>query len=131
TDGSGPPLLIVIASLPELTEGRDLARIAALAHAGPAGRLHLIAAGWPPPPLTAETTQAPLPHPTPLPIRNPHARVGDPPGTTYSANGVGPGRLNAPVYLDPDPPAEVIRRVCSELATADRDGGHTGDASLG
>jgi hypothetical protein len=114
-DGPGPTLLIVIASLPELTEGRDLARIAGLAHAGPAGRLHLIAAGWPPPPLTAETTQAPLPHATQIAIRNPHAWVGDPPGTTFSGTGVGPSRLNAPVYLDADPPADLVRRVCSQL----------------
>ncbi|MDG6100723.1 hypothetical protein Daura_02725 [Dactylosporangium aurantiacum] len=116
TDGPGPTLLIVIASLPELTEGRDLARIAGLAHAGPAGRLHLIAAGWPPPPLTAETTQAPLPHATQIAIRNPHAWVGDPPGATFSGTGVTPARLNAPVYLDPDPPADLVRRVCAQLA---------------
>ena len=116
TDDAGPTLLIVIASLPELTEGRDLARIAGLAHAGPAGRLHLIAAGWPPPPLTAETTQAPLPHATQIAIRNPHAWVGDPPGATFSGTGVTPGRLNAPVYLDPDPPVDLVRRVCAQLA---------------
>ncbi|MEV0130769.1 hypothetical protein AB0H83_20190 [Dactylosporangium sp. NPDC050688] len=116
TDGPGPTLLIVIASLPELTEGRDLARIAGLAHAGPAGRLHLIAAGWPPPPLTAETTQAPLPHATQIAIRNPHAWVGDPPGATFSGTGVTPARLNAPVYLDPDPPADLVRRVCAQLS---------------
>ncbi|MEV4514992.1 hypothetical protein AB0K00_39280 [Dactylosporangium sp. NPDC049525] len=116
TDSPGPTLLIVIASLPELTEGRDLARIAGLAHAGPAGRLHLIAAGWPPPPLTAETTQAPLPHATQIAIRNPHAWVGDPPGGTFSGTGVTPARLNAPVYLDPDPPADLVRRVCAQLS---------------
>lgn len=116
TDSPGPTLLIVIASLPELTEGRDLARIAGLAHAGPAGRLHLIAAGWPPPPLTAETTQAPLPHATQIAIRNPHAWVGDPPGATFSGTGVTPARLNAPVYLDPDPPADLVRRVCAQLS---------------
>jgi hypothetical protein len=114
-DGPAPTLLIVIASLPELTEGRDLARIAGLAHAGPAGRLHLIAAGWPPPPLTQETTQAPLPHATQIAIRNPHAWVGDPPGTTFSGTGTGPSRLNAPVYLDPDPPTELVRQVCAQL----------------
>jgi hypothetical protein len=114
-DGAGPTLLIVIASLPELTEGSDLARIAALAHAGPAGRLHLIAAGWPPPPLTAETTQAPLPHATQIALRNPHAWVGDPPGATFGASGLGPSRLNAPVYLDPDPPAKLVRGVCAQL----------------
>ena len=63
----------MIASLPELTEGADLARIAALAQQGPESGLHLIVAGWPPPPLTAETTQAPLPRTTRCSVRNPHA----------------------------------------------------------
>jgi hypothetical protein len=111
-------LLIVIASLPELTDGTDLNRIGHLAKVGPAVGLHLIAAGWPPPPLTAETTQAPLPHSTQVALRNPYAWVGDPPGATYSGDGVGPGRLNAPVYLDPDPPVELVRRVCGQLASA-------------
>jgi hypothetical protein len=115
-DGHGPTLLVVIASLPELTEGRDLTRIAALAHGGPAGRLHLIAAGWPPPPLTAETTQAPLPHATQIALRNPHSWIGDPPGATFAAGGVGPGRLSAPVYLDADPPTDLVRVVCAQLA---------------
>ncbi|GIJ74656.1 hypothetical protein [Virgisporangium ochraceum] len=108
--------VLVIASLPELTDGNDLARIAHLARTGVAHRLHLIVAGWPPPPLTAETTQAPLPHSTQVSLRNPYVWVGDPPGATYSGSGVGPARLNAPVYLDPEPPADVIRRVCAELA---------------
>lgn len=108
--------VLVIASLPELTDGNDLARIAHLARVGVAHRLHLIVAGWPPPPLTAETTQAPLPHSTQVSLRNPYVWVGDPPGATYSGSGVGPARLNAPVYLDPEPPADVIRRVCAQLA---------------
>ena len=114
-DQAAPALLLVIASLPELTDGSDLARIFALAKAGPAGRLHIIAAGWPPPPLTAETTQRPLPYCTQIVLRNPHAWVGDPPGTSFGAGGIGPSRLNAPVYLDPDPPPDLIRRVCAEL----------------
>jgi hypothetical protein len=110
-----PTMLLVIASLPELIDGTDLTRIAALAHAGPAGRLHMIVAGWPPPPLTAETTQAPLPHATQIALRNPYCWVGDPPGTTFAGNGVGPGRLNAPVYLDPDPPLELVHAVSRAL----------------
>jgi hypothetical protein len=111
-------LVLVIASLPELTDGNDLARIAYLARIGVGCRLHLIVAGWPPPPLTAETTQAPLMFTTQISVRNPHAWVGDPPGATYSGTGVGPARLNSPVYLDPDPPVDLIRRVCGELAHA-------------
>jgi hypothetical protein len=113
--GDGTALLVVVGSLPELTDAADLARIANLASAGPAARVHLIVAGWPPPPLTPESTQAPLACATQITVRNPHAWVGDPPGAGF---GVVPrlgGRLNAPVYLDPDPPAELVRRVCSAL----------------
>ncbi|MBT8225108.1 MAG: hypothetical protein HKP61_20340 [Dactylosporangium sp.] len=115
SDAGVPAMLLIIASLPELTDGTDLARIAALAKAGPAGRLHIIAAGWPPPPLTAETTQRPLPHCTQIALRNPYAWVGDPPGATFSANRTGPGRLNAPIELDRDPPLALVRRVCEQL----------------
>jgi hypothetical protein len=108
-------MLLVIASLPELTEGEELRRIAALAQQGPDSGLHLIVAGWPPPPLTAETTQAPLPRTTTVSVRNPYAVIGDPPGGTYGsvADAVW---LNAPVFLDEDPPPHLIDAVCRELA---------------
>ena len=108
-------MLLVIASLPELTEGEELRRIAALAQQGPDSGLHLIVAGWPPPPLTAETTQPPLPRTTSISVRNPYAVIGDPPGATY---GSAPGAfwLNAPVFLDEDPPPHLIDAVCRELA---------------
>jgi len=109
-------LLLVIASLPELTDGQDLARIAALAQAGPAAGLHLVVAGWPPPPLTAETTQGLLPLATVVAIRNPYAVVGPPPGTSFGSGPDSPA-LNSPVFLDDDPPAELLDRVCRELAT--------------
>jgi hypothetical protein len=113
-------LLVVIASLPELTDGADLVRIAALAQRGPEANLHMIVAGWPPPPLTAETTQSPLPRATTVAMRNPHAVVGDPPGASYAspaaAGGVPQVGLNAPVFLDEDPPAHLFERVCHELA---------------
>jgi len=115
-------LLLVIASLPELTEGGDLARIGALAQHGPDAGLHLIVAGWPPPPLTAETTQPPLPRTTQVTLRNPYALVSDPPGASFSAAGPGgapllpPTGLNTPVFLDEDPPVQLFARVCQELA---------------
>jgi hypothetical protein len=105
-------VLLVIASLPELTEGVDLARIARIAQAGPARRLHLIVAGWPPPPLTAETTQAPLRLATQVTVRNPYSIVGDPPGGAFGTQ----RSLNAPVYLDPSPPVETIQQVCTQVA---------------
>ena len=105
-------LLLVIAAFPQLTDGPDLARVAALAQAGPAARLHLIVAGWPPAPVTAETTQPPLPLATHIALRNPYAVVGNPPGGEFGAAGA----LNAPVYLDPDPPLETIAAVTAQLA---------------
>jgi BMFP domain-containing protein YqiC len=116
-----PPrhLVVLIASLPELTEGADLIRIAALAKNGPAARVHLVVAGWPPPPLTADTTQPPLPHCTHITLRNPYAWIGNPPGQSFAAQrgpGIMPGRLNAPVYLDSDPPADLVRTACDQLA---------------
>ena len=107
-------MLVVVASLPELTEGEELRRIAALAQQGPDSGLHLIVAGWPPPPLTAETTQAPLPRTTMISVRNPYAVIGDPPGGTYGSL---PeiSWLNAPVFLDEDPPPHLVDAVCREL----------------
>ncbi|MEV6306281.1 FtsK/SpoIIIE domain-containing protein [Actinoplanes sp. NPDC051861] len=108
-------MLVVIASLPEMTEGEELRRIAALAQQGPDSGLHLIVAGWPPPPLTTETTQAPLPRTTAVSVRNPFAIIGDPPGGTFGST---PEALwlNAPVFLDEDPPPHLIDAVCHELA---------------
>jgi hypothetical protein len=107
-------MLVVIASLPQMTEGEELNRIAALAQQGPDAGLHMIVAGWPPPPLTAETTQAPLPRTTTVSLRNPYAVIGDPPGGTYGSI---PDALwlNAPVYFDEDPPPHLIDAVCREL----------------
>ncbi len=98
-------LLVVIAALPELTEGPELARLAMLAQAGPAARLHLVVAGWPPPPLTAESTQPPLAFTTQITLRNPYALVGDAPGRAFGRQGA----LSCPVYLDPAP----ARRPCA------------------
>lgn len=106
-------LLLVIASVPELAEAEDLHRIAALAQAGPAAGLHLVVAGWPPPPLTPETTQRPLPLSTQISLRNPYAVVGDPPGAAF---GDPPEGLNAPVYLDEDPPTDLVLDICRQIA---------------
>jgi DNA segregation ATPase FtsK/SpoIIIE, S-DNA-T family len=117
-------MLLVIAALPSAVEGAELARIAALAQAGPAAGLHLIVAGWPPAPLTPDTAaalaQAPLPLSAQVALRNPYALIslwtptppdgGQPsPATSWSG-------LSVPVYLDGDPPAELVHRVCQELA---------------
>ncbi|MEV6600500.1 FtsK/SpoIIIE domain-containing protein [Actinoplanes sp. NPDC051346] len=108
-------MLLVVASLPELTEGADLVRIAALAQQGPESGLHLVVAGWPPPPLTAETTQPPLPRTTQVSVRNPYAVIGNPPGVTFGSVPEAVW-LNAPVFLDEDPPPHLVDAVCRELA---------------
>jgi len=106
-------MLLVIATLPEMADGTDLSRLAALAQSGPAAGLYMIVTGWPPPPLTAETTQERLPLSTAIALRNPYAIVGGPPGSPF---GKETPVLNAPVFLDDDPPAELVERVCRELA---------------
>jgi hypothetical protein len=115
-------LLLVIATLPAMTEGSDLVRIAALAQQGPDSGLHLIVAGWPPPPLTAETTQPPLPRTTMVSVRDAYALIGDPPGATFGSR-PDAAWMNAPVFLDDDPPAHLVDAVCTELAA------HTAAAS--
>lgn len=110
----GCRLLLVVATLPELTEAADLAHLADLAARpqNPAAPLHLIVAGWPPPPLTSDTPAQPLPGTTHIALRNPYALVGDPPSGTYGVNMA----LNSPVYLDEDPPVETIRAICAQVA---------------
>ncbi|MBB5871249.1 hypothetical protein F4553_004628 [Allocatelliglobosispora scoriae] len=107
-------MLLVIASLPSMTGAGELARIAALARTGPTHGLHLVVAGWPGAALSPETTQERLALATPIKVKNPHVLVGNPPGAAYSM-----GRsLNVPVYLDPEPPVELVQRVCEELGAS-------------
>lgn len=111
-------LLLVIASLPQPADPADLARIGALAQHGPAAGLHLIVAGWPPPAPSGQATQPPLARSTAVAVRNPYALVGDPPGGRYSvpADGLPATGLNVPVFLDEDPPPQLIERVCRGMA---------------
>ncbi|MFC7243624.1 FtsK/SpoIIIE domain-containing protein [Catellatospora aurea] len=120
-------MLLLIAALPSDVTGAELNRITALAQAGPATGLHLVVAGWPPPPLTPDTSlpsaQTPLPMSTQVALRNPYALLGGMPFTPPSARAddgpsptaTWPG-LSVPVRLDADPPAELVARVCRELA---------------
>ncbi|MER7459665.1 FtsK/SpoIIIE domain-containing protein [Micromonospora sp. NPDC126480] len=130
-------LLLVVAALPEPTGHTDLSRIEALAEQGVASGLHLLVAGWPP-------GRAPVPRATPLAIRTVYALLGDPPGTSFggpriaetghhtgdagprtadagphaasSPAGDPPGGLNSPVFIDSDPPTDLVQRVCRRLA---------------
>ncbi|MEH0842366.1 FtsK/SpoIIIE domain-containing protein [Micromonospora sp. CPCC 205711] len=110
--GEGGLLLVVAASAPG---PRQLARLAALTHAGPAAAVCVLLAGHPaalpgqaPPPLGATTT---------LRLDERYAWVGDPPGHPFSADGTG---LAVPVLLDGDPPASAVRALAARLGAAVR-----------
>ncbi|RIV31619.1 FtsK/SpoIIIE domain-containing protein [Micromonospora radicis] len=102
-------LLLVVAALPERTGESELARIESLAEQGPAAALHLVVAGWPP------SGRAPLSRATPMTMRTAYALLGSPPGAAFSTAGVGDG-LNPPVFVEPDPPTELVDSVCRRLA---------------
>ncbi|MEU8125685.1 FtsK/SpoIIIE domain-containing protein [Micromonospora sp. NPDC049049] len=108
-------LLLVVAALPESTGPTDLARIETLAEQGPAAGLHLVVAGWPP--AGPYSARAPLPRTTALALRNAYALLGDPPGASFAGPGADPpGGLNSPVFVESDPPAELVDAVCRRLA---------------
>jgi hypothetical protein len=139
-------LLLAIAGWPQSTEASEPARLSALAaragRAGPPGGssaagLHVLVAGWPPPPMDGDavaptaaepaTAQgggdlrgASLPNATQVTLRNPYALVGNPPGGSFGApvppGAPPPASLNAYVYLDESPSPDLISRVCGDLA---------------
>ena len=107
--GAKKPMLLVVASMPELTEPGDLARLSALAHAGPGAGLYLLVAGYAPPPTVESAPPAPaLPNTTQITLRNPYALIVNPQ--------LGEKGLAAPVYLDAGPPEAVLTKVCAQLA---------------
>jgi hypothetical protein len=99
--GDGGWLLVVAGSVPE--QRTELARLAALTHAGPAARVCLLAAGWP----TAEHGIEPpsLGATTRITMDASRAWLGAPPGPAFGANGRG---LATPVALDADPDPRVL-----------------------
>lgn len=114
-------MLIIVAALPSTTSSEELNRIMTIAEAGPAAGLHIVAAGWPPMPFSHRPALPHLPASTQVSLRTDHALLGGMPFTTIpeqkgpSPTEVWPG-LNVPIRLDPDPPAQMIQRVCAELA---------------
>ncbi|WP_091291890.1 FtsK/SpoIIIE domain-containing protein [Micromonospora halophytica] len=105
-------LLVVAASAPG---PRELARLAAFTHAGPAAAVCVLLAGYPgvspgqaPPPLGATTA---------LRLDERYAWVGDPPGHPFGDDGTG---LAVPVLLDGDPPAQAVRSLAARLDAAVR-----------
>jgi S-DNA-T family DNA segregation ATPase FtsK/SpoIIIE len=109
-------LVIVSAALPPNCGRGEHARLAALAHAGPAARVHLLLAGYPPTAGSSWDKLPPLELTTRLtadPGARGHFRVSDPARETFGADGRG---LNAPVSLDPAPGGDLIEELCRRLA---------------
>ncbi|PZF97890.1 FtsK/SpoIIIE domain-containing protein [Micromonospora deserti] len=108
-------LLLVLAALPESTGSTDLARIEALAEPGRSAGLHLVVAGWPP--AGRYAGRPPLPQATALAMRTTYALLGDPPDRSFAGPGADPpGGLNSPVFIEADPPADLVEAVCRRLA---------------
>ncbi|GHJ12601.1 cell division protein FtsK [Micromonospora sp. AKA38] len=121
--GHDRTLLVVLAALPDGATPSDLTRIEELAARGHRTGLHLVVAGW--------SGRPPLPQATTITVRTAYALVGDPPAAGFSGPGVeAPGGLNSPVFLDDDPPAELVAEVCRRLARQIEDGSRLALADL-
>ncbi|MET8309736.1 FtsK/SpoIIIE domain-containing protein [Micromonospora sp. NPDC005173] len=106
-------LLVVVATA--APPPRELARLAALTHAGPSAAVCVLLAGHPSR-LPGETSP-PLGGTTAVRLTERYAYVGDPPGVPFSADGSG---LAAPVLLDGDPPPASVRALAEHLGAAAR-----------
>ncbi|MFC7548009.1 FtsK/SpoIIIE domain-containing protein [Plantactinospora sp. GCM10030261] len=108
-----PVLLVAIAAMPSGSSRADWARLAAVAHAGPSARVHLLVAGWPPP--TYGESAPRLDHTTHLTAAGDGwYRMSEPPGPQrLSADGTG---LAAPVRLDSGASEGLVAQVCRRLA---------------
>ncbi|BCJ63297.1 FtsK/SpoIIIE domain-containing protein [Polymorphospora rubra] len=111
-DAGGTELLLVVAA--SAPSGRDLARLAALTHAGPSAAVCVLLAGYPAPDASAPP---PLGATTRIRLDDRSAHLGDPPGQPFSPDGTG---LAATVRLDGDPPANTVRALAEHLAAATR-----------
>ncbi|WFE66981.1 hypothetical protein [Micromonospora sp. WMMD714] len=114
-------LLVVAASAPG---PKELARLAALTHAGPAAGVCVLFAGRA---VTTPGQAAPaLGGTTEVRLDERYARIGDPPGQPFSDDGTG---LAVPVLLDDDPPASAVRALADRLGAQVRreTAGHPAD----
>lgn len=112
--GAAPAVAEELFVLVATSAERELARLAALTHAGPAAGICVIVAGYPPrsigitPPSLAATS---------IRLDGQQARVGDPPDFPLSSDGTG---LAAPVRLTHDPPAAEVTVLATRLAQVAR-----------
>ncbi len=106
-------LLVLVASLPPQATAAAVARLAALTHAGPESRVHVILCGYP---SGGGSRRPPLENTALLTVTDGVGQLGNPAGEPYGETG-----LNAPVRLDPAPSLELVTTVCRQLAAAERD----------
>ncbi|MEU8024456.1 FtsK/SpoIIIE domain-containing protein [Micromonospora haikouensis] len=115
-------LVLVVAAAPG---PRELARLAALTHAGASAAVCVLLAGHrAATPGSAAGQQSPAASDAPPPgaatalrLMQRYAHVGDPPGHPFSADGSG---LAAPVVLDGDLPPATVAALAAHLAPAAR-----------
>jgi hypothetical protein len=109
---TGVHVVLLAAALPSDSMRNDLARLAALAHAGPGAGVHIVLAGYPPPPSPGRNLP-PLELATQIRADGLGFHVEDPPGEHFSDDGRG---LNAPVTLDPAPSAALLETLTARIA---------------
>jgi len=110
-----PVLILAVAALPSGAGRADWARLAAIAHAGPAARVHLLLAGWPPAQLHGEPAPR-LDHTTVLTSAGDGWwTMSEPPGPhRLSPDGTG---LPAPIVLDAGASEDIVAEVCRRAAS--------------
>ncbi|MGH8795324.1 MAG: hypothetical protein ACRDXX_22110, partial [Stackebrandtia sp.] len=99
-----PERLLVVSGFPHDAPGAS-ERVAALAAAGPAARLHLIVAGWTDRPAAAHAT---------------HVAASRKAGESAASADVtvAVAGIPAAVTVDPPPPAELTSEVCAAVAAS-------------
>src|SRR6266536_529330 len=119
-EATNPPVLVMaVAALPSGTGRTDWARLAAVAHAGPHARVHMLVAGYPPPHGYGDAPPV-FDYTTPLSAAGEGwYRMSQPPGPHLLADD-GSG-LPCPIRLDKGPSEDLIVQVarkCAASATA-------------
>jgi hypothetical protein len=114
-----PYLIVACAALPAGTGSGEWARLAAIAHAGPAARVHLLVAGYPPAVPSGLNRPPQLDYTTTLTGTNDGLfLMSEPAGRTeFSPDGTG---LAAPVRLDSAPVDGLAEQVATRLAASVR-----------
>ncbi|HEX2417437.1 MAG TPA: FtsK/SpoIIIE domain-containing protein, partial [Micromonosporaceae bacterium] len=110
-----PYLLLLVASLPPQSFRSGIARLAALTHAGPESKVHLVFCGYPSGQHSAHLRPPPVEHTAVLRLAEGPGWLGNPAGEPYGEHG-----LNSPIRVDPAPAPTLVGTVCEQLADLER-----------